>query len=244
MRQPDPAVLPAKAKTAVTACSYNIRKAIGADRRRRPERILEVIAEMQPDIAVIQEADRRFGERQAALPRDLLAAYGWQAIDFSVRSGSIGWHGNAILVSSRVEVVARHRLVLPTLEPRGAVAADLLIDNRPLRIVGMHLDLSGLWRRRQARTIVDALAHYQPDVPTVMMGDMNEWRNAAGCIADFAASYKLVHTGPSFPARMPMGRLDRIFVSNALEVTGAGVHRSAQAAQASDHLPLWVQVQT
>jgi endonuclease/exonuclease/phosphatase family metal-dependent hydrolase len=38
-------------------------------------------------------------------------------------------------------------LDLPTLEPRGAVMAELLIGDRPLRVVGMHLDLSGLWRR-------------------------------------------------------------------------------------------------
>ena len=42
-------------------------------------------------------------------------------------------------------------LELPTLEPRGAVIAELLVAEKPLRVVGMHLDLSGLWRRRQMR---------------------------------------------------------------------------------------------
>ena len=231
------------ATTTVTVASYNIRKAVGADMRRRPERILEVLAEVGPDIAVVQEADRRFGARHAALPPALLASRGWRPVGLAVRPDSIGWHGNAVLVSGRVEVRAFRRLLLPALEPRGAVLVELEVGGRPLRIVGMHLDLSGLWRRRQARAILDQLATEAEAVPTLVMGDLNEWRDAAGCLADFAATHKLVHTGPSFPARMPLGRLDRIFASNDMVVTAAGVHRSPQAAMASDHLPLWVQVQ-
>lgn len=231
------------ATTTVTVASYNIRKAVGADMRRRPERILDVLAEIAADIAVVQEADRRFGARLSALPPALLASRGWRAVGFAVRPDSIGWHGNAVLVSERVQVRAHRRLLLPTLEPRGAVLAELAVDGQPLRIVGMHLDLSGLWRRRQARAILDQLAKGDSGMPTLMMGDLNEWRDAAGCIADFAATHKLVHTGPSFPARMPLGRLDRIFASNDMVVTAAGVHRSPQAALASDHLPLWVQAQ-
>ena len=211
--------------------------------RRRPERILEVLAEIAPDIAVVQEADRRFGERHAALPTGLLAEHGWRAVPFGARPGSIGWHGNAVLIGPRAELLSHATLDLPVLEPRGAVLADLAVAGLPLRIVGMHLDLSGLWRRRQARAILDHLARHKALTPTLMMGDLNEWRNSAGCIADFAATHKLVHTGPSFPARMPMARLDRIFASNDLVIEDAGVHRSPRASLASDHLPLWVRVQ-
>ena len=206
-----------------------------------------MLGEIRPDIAVVQEADRRFGERHAALPTGLLGEHGWRAIPFGARPGSIGWHGNAVLIGPRVELLAHATINLPVLEPRGAVLADLSIEGHRLRVVGMHLDLSGLWRRRQARAILDHLAKSRaatpaPDTPTLMMGDLNEWRNAAGCIADFAATHKLVHTGPSFPARMPMARLDRIFASNDLVVEDAGVHRSPRASLASDHLPLWVRV--
>ena len=47
--------------------SYNIRKALGTDRRRNPGRICNVIAAMEPDIVVLQEADLRLG----ALHRDI-----------------------------------------------------------------------------------------------------------------------------------------------------------------------------
>ncbi len=79
-------------------------------------------------------------------------------------------------------------LDLPTLEPRGAVIAELLIDEKPLRVIGMHLDLSGLWRRRQTRAILDAIARRPQKMPTVPMGDTNEWRTLAGCLNDLGRS--------------------------------------------------------
>ena len=210
--------------------------------RRRPERILEVLSETGADIVVVQEADRRFGTRSAALPPELLAAHGWRTVPFETRAASIGWHGNAVLISERVEMQGCATLPLPVFEPRGAVLANLCIDGCPLRVVGMHLDLSGLWRRRQAHAILKHIADQPGDTPTLMMGDMNEWRASAGCIADFARTHKLVHTGPSYPAGMPLARLDRIFASNDLAIEDAGVHQSPQAKVASDHLPLWVRV--
>jgi endonuclease/exonuclease/phosphatase family metal-dependent hydrolase len=226
---------------SVTVASYNIRKAVGADMRRRPSRILEVLDETGADIAVIQEADRRFGTRAAALPPDLLGLHGWRHVPFGMTPVAIGWHGNAVLVRENILIEAHSTVDLPVLEPRGAVLARLSVRGRPLTIAGMHLDLSGLWRRRQARAILDRLAA-EPEAPTLLMGDLNEWRTAAGCLADFAATHKLVLTGPSFPARAPVARLDRIFASNALDVEDAGVHQSPQAKVASDHLPLWVRV--
>jgi endonuclease/exonuclease/phosphatase family metal-dependent hydrolase len=226
---------------SVTIASYNIRKAVGADMRRRPLRILDVLAETGAEVAVIQEADRRFGNRAAALPPSELAERGWRPVPFGMKPAAIGWHGNAVLVSDAVDILSHQTLELPVLEPRGAVLASLRVRGQALRIVGMHLDLSGLWRRRQARAILAQLAE-DPGVPTLLMGDMNEWRAAAGCLADFAATHKLVLTGPSFPARAPVARLDRIFASDDLEIEDSGVHQSALAKVASDHLPLWVRV--
>jgi endonuclease/exonuclease/phosphatase family metal-dependent hydrolase len=48
-----------------------------------------------------------------------------------------------------------------------------------------------------------------------------------------------VRMGDSFPARRPVAPLDRIVVSHDLVVATCGVHRSALAAVASDHLPVW-----
>ena len=223
--------------------SYNIRKAIASDRRRRPERILEILSEIGADIVLLQEADRRFGERHSAIPLHMLAEHSpYRPVPYEMRPGSIGWHGNAVLVGPDVEIVQHMPLHLPSLEPRGAVLADVRAGGKMLRLVGMHLDLSGLWRRKQARAILTELGHQPDQLPTLMAGDLNEWRNA-GCIRDFCQHHRPVALGPSFHARQPVGKLDRMFVSPSIEVIESGVHQSHLARNASDHLPIWAVVE-
>ena len=83
----------------IRIASYNMRKAIGTDRRRNPERVLEVLHELDADVIALQEADRRFGARAAVITPHLLDEHSdWKAVDFGVRAGSMGWHGNAFLV--------------------------------------------------------------------------------------------------------------------------------------------------
>jgi endonuclease/exonuclease/phosphatase family metal-dependent hydrolase len=222
--------------------SYNMRKAIGIDRRRSPERILDVLNEIDADLIALQEADRRFGTRAAVLSQHLLAEHSdYQAVPVAMRIASMGWHGNVLLVRKQATILSSGPIHLPALEPRGAVTADLRIGGRAIRVVGMHLDLSGLWRRRQAKAILDHLAA-APPMPTVMMGDLNEWRPAGGCLQDFARTHAIAATGPSFHARRPIGRLDRIIVSRDLAIGGCGVHMTAAARVASDHLPIWATI--
>ena len=224
----------------ITVASYNIRKGLGTDRRRNPHRVLEVLHEIHADVVALQEADRRFGARQSALPFDLIAQGEYKAVSFGIRPGGIGWHGNAILVRHGVEVTGCAPLVLPTLEPRGAVMAELRIAGHALRVVGMHLDLSGLWRRRQVRAIIEQLGRRTP-MPTVLMGDLNEWSLHGGCIREFAGLH-MAPTGRSYHSRRPVGCLDRIIMTPDLHLVACGVHASDRARLASDHLPVWARL--
>jgi endonuclease/exonuclease/phosphatase family metal-dependent hydrolase len=111
-----------------------------------------------------------------------------------------------------------------------------------LRVVGMHLDLSGLWRRRQAHAILTHLASSERAMPTVMMGDLNDWSAQSGCLRDFGKEFAFAPTGRTFHARRPIARLDRIMVSPDLSIGECGVNDSAAARTASDHLPVWAEV--
>jgi endonuclease/exonuclease/phosphatase family metal-dependent hydrolase len=122
------------------------------------------------------------------------------------------------------------------------VMADLRVNGEVLRVVGMHLDLSGLWRRRQAHAILAHLDASARRLPTVMMGDLNDWSAQSGCLRDFGRHFTFAETGRSFHARRPVARLDRIMVSSELSVSRSGVHDSAAARTASDHLPVWAAV--
>ena len=226
----------------VLVASYNMRKAIGTDRRRRPERTLAVLGEFRPDIVALQECDRRFGERVSVIaPEAILEHTPWKPVVLGHRPGSLGWHGNAILVPKEAEVTEAVALDLPMIEPRGAVLVEIVLREQPIRVIGMHLDLSGLYRRRQARAILAEIAS-RPAMPTVMMGDLNEWSRNRGCLRDFSDRHIILETGASFHARQPMARLDRIIVSRNVEASAAGVHHSALARIASDHLPIWAKL--
>ena len=249
----------------LTLATYNMRKAVGLDRKRDPGRILRVLEEVGADIIALQEADRRTGGRASAVPQELWEGQGsWLPVPLGVRNRraldrlpkvgarvdewlkvdtrNIGWHGNAILVRPDIGVLDVEALELPTLEPRGAVLAELLVRDRPLRIVGLHLDLSGLWRRRQLKAIRDAVAARPHKMPTIMLGDTNEWRATAACLRDLEPDYAIVAPGPSFHARRPMAVLDRLFVDHGLTVQASGVLHSELAQVASDHLPVWARV--
>jgi len=225
----------------ITVASYNIRKGLGTDRQRRPDRILEVLHELHADVIALQEADRRFGSRQSAIPAELIRQGEYRPVPFDIRPGGIGWHGNAILVRNPVDIRDFAPLQLPTLEPRGAVLAELHLGGRDLRVVGMHLDLSGLWRRRQVRAIIDQVRRRRK-MPTVLMGDLNEWSLHGGCIRDFAADHHVAPTGRSYHSRRPVGCLDRIILTPDLHLVSCGVHASERARLASDHLPIWARL--
>lgn len=224
--------------------SYNIRKAIGTDRRRRPERIIEVLNELNADVIALQEADRRFGVRDAALPPHLLDEHSdFKPVQFGWRTGSMGWHGNALLVRKSMSVGHAAMLHLPSLEPRGAVLGEVDVGKHCLRVVGMHLDLSGLWRRRQASAILHEVDKRRTAMPTVLMGDLNEWSTRGGCLRDFAAHMTFADTPRSYHVGNPIARLDRIMVSRDVTIRACGVHRSPTSRTASDHLPVWADVE-
>jgi endonuclease/exonuclease/phosphatase family metal-dependent hydrolase len=223
--------------------TYNIRKCIGTDRRRDPARVLSVLRELDADVVALQEADRRFGLRASAIPHHMFVEHSeYVPVELNGRPHGIGWHGNAILVRRGAEVRHAQALPLPMLEPRGAVAVEIRIKGHALRIIGLHLDLSGLWRRRQIRAMLGYLDSVPQHLPTIIMGDFNQWSDR-GALSEFAFHHhRLVKTPPSFHSRRPVARLDRIIVSREIAVDAADAHATALSRMASDHLPLWANI--
>lgn len=223
----------------VRVASYNIHKSVGPDRQRRPDRIFKVLSELDADIVALQEVDRRFGARATTFEAEQLEhETGYRLLRHAVRPLSSGWHGNALLVRGPVEAVARRRIDLPALEPRGALLADLETQHGRLRVVAAHLGLLGRYRRRQAETILEAIDGAESHLPTVVMGDLNEWSPHGSCLRVFQSRYCIAAPGPSFPARRPMFGLDRVITSDDIEVQSAWVHETPTAREASDHLPV------
>jgi len=222
----------------LTFASYNIHKAVGVDRRRDPERIIAVLREVDADIIALQEADLRLGDRASVLPKALLDDTPWRVVPVAKRPRSIGWHGNAILVRRDMAIESGEALDLPTIEPRGAACAVVRHDGARIRIIGTHLDLSGLRRRAQVRALLKFVSECEGDCPTVIAGDFNQWGSSTGAMREFGDRWTLITPGASFPSRKPIARLDRLVASAAFSVIASGAHHTALSAIASDHLPV------
>lgn len=215
--------------------SYNIRKARGLDQQRRPERTLQVINALAADVVVLQEADKRLGQRHPALPRALITSEtDFELVDVSANDISIGWHGNAILVRKGLCVDAVQRFDLPGLEPRGAVRVTLNVG-AGVTLVATHLGLRRRDRRAQLGVLNQAT---EQDRHCVIAGDFNEWSQRKG-FEPLANRFTTHSPGRSFHARRPIAALDRFAVSQNVEMYDAGVEQGVLAKVASDHLPIW-----
>ncbi|WP_417669829.1 endonuclease/exonuclease/phosphatase family protein [Roseibium sp.] len=223
--------------------SYNIQKSIGVDARRRPERTLTVINEMDCDVIALQEVDRRFGPRETTIDPRLIAEHtDYKVVPLAIREASIGWHGNAILVRRDISIHDFKRLDLPTLEPRGAVTTELKVQGHLIRVAAMHLSVVATFRKRQIASLMSQLHAHAYDLPTVLVGDLNEWWDTAQSLKMFNPHYEVTTPGRSFPSPLPLASLDRIVTSTEFTVREAGVHRSETARVASDHLPVWARL--
>lgn len=218
--------------------SYNLHKCRGLTGPHAPERNLEVIAALKPDIIALQEVDFRYGARPEALPRRLIAeATGLVPADMvGTGENSLGWHGQTILMRPDLAHAAIvRRMPLPGLEPRGAIALRL----PKLTVIGVHLGLARSSRRAQLARITAQAARIAED-NIVLLGDFNEWRDDRGL--ESLAGFQVIAPGPSYPAPMPRFALDRIAMSRNLNLMKHGVFSGARARDASDHLPIWAEI--
>lgn len=224
----------------IKVASYNIRKSLGTDRQRRPDRIIAILEEIDADIVALQEVDRRFGERASTLDAErILDHTDYMPVRYGIRQMSLGWHGNAILVRKSARIIDQQRLTIPSFEPRGAILADIELHGATVRVVGMHLGLIGTTRLKQAQSVVDYLSKLEGEHPTVIMGDLNQWAPDGGCLAQFARGHQVIAPGPSFHSSRPMLQLDRIITSRDVALVATGVHNTTLARRGSDHLPVW-----
>lgn len=221
----------------LSVASYNIHKGVGTDRRRDLIRTVAVIAEIGADILAVQEADTRFGNRKGLLDLDRIRKeLGLIAVPTEGVGDAHGWHGNLLLVRNAL-VQEVHQVILPGLEPRGALVSDLVIAGRPLRVVNAHLGLLKASRKAQVRVLLDKITGMDAR-PTLLMGDLNEWRGAGGAFQTLEKHFTFAQARASFPSRFPLLALDRMMMTPHGELLDVAAHDSPLSRRASDHLPI------
>ena len=193
--------------------------------------ICSVIRHWSPDVVALQEVDSR-GRTDDPFAR-LAEAVGDHSIDARSIVTQDGDYGQVLL--SKWPFLATPKVVdvsYQEREPRRAISARIQSNVGEMTVVATHLGLSIYERHAQAHALADLVGPTR----TLVLGDFNDWfwvKSVRGVLARICPVRTRLRT---FPARLPMMRLDRIYASRDLAIRSAWTDRKARAY--SDHLPV------
>ncbi|WP_036339772.1 MULTISPECIES: endonuclease/exonuclease/phosphatase family protein [Modestobacter] len=247
--------------TAIRLVSFNVHHGVGGDGRHDLPRLAQVLAAADADVVCLQEVDRHFGDRSEHVDQALLLSraldmeLAWgPSIDEPGSSSDRRQYGNALL--SRLPLLGSELHRLPGQgEPRSALRAQVQLAGGALWVTTTHLSSRSADDRAVQAAAVAGL-HADPGTAAVLVGDLNAdatapelaalrehlrdaWELAAER-SDQAGRFSLhAHQGLTHPARRPRVRIDQVWVSAGVTVTGA---RVLDGAGASDHHPLLVEL--
>jgi endonuclease/exonuclease/phosphatase family metal-dependent hydrolase len=235
--------------------TYNVHGCVGVDGRLDVGRIAAVIAHARPDIVALQELDvgrARSGRVDQA--HEIASRLGMQFHFNSAFNVAEEQYGDAILTHLPYRLIRTGPLpTLPRtrLERRGALwAAVALPGGSELQVLNTHLGLVPLEQQAQVKALLgpDWIGHSAWRAPGVLLGDFNAnsryaaYRMLAQRLRDLQMAQgderALRRRVRTFPSRMPVMRIDHMFLTPGLEVSGVHAPGDALARVASDHLPL------
>jgi endonuclease/exonuclease/phosphatase family metal-dependent hydrolase len=236
----------------IRIATYNVHKCRGLDRRTRPDRIADIVRELDADVVALQEVlsieNGKPEDDQARYIADQLGEYSWHFGENRRLRG--GAYGNVTL--SRLPVLLAHNydLTWRGRERRGCLRTDLQIPTKGgngcvLHLFNVHLGTGFVERRHQARRLTgeDVLRLPQLSGPKVVVGDFNEWTRglATRLMAQQFDSVDLrVHLRRTrtYPGVLPVLHLDHFYFDKRLKLERFALDRSRKALIASDHLPM------
>lgn len=156
--------------------------------------------------------------------------------------GRRGKFGNALLSRWPVRAVQRTDLTVRHYEPRGVIVAEIEVDGVGVRVAVTHLGLNAAERRLQVRHLLAALDEGHGDIPTIIMGDFNEWRPTRGALRFIDRRFGTSLMPRTFPSRLPLLPLDRIWAWPSPGLRRLSVYATPLSRITSDHLPLRAEV--
>jgi endonuclease/exonuclease/phosphatase family metal-dependent hydrolase len=235
--------------------TYNIHRAIGVDRRFRPERIGQVLQSHEADIVLLQEVDDGAPRsREMDLARELAAALGYPhfAVGHNVTLRK-GRYGNATLSRHPILRERNIDLTIGLWKRRGCQHTAIALESQAgrrhrLEVFNLHLGLSAGQREQQVGLLARSseLASLGPEVACLVGGDFNDWRSRlAPLLTEWLAFRSVTDRSPrrerpiaTYPAFFPRGPLDRVYYRGPLKLLSARRCPLRISRIASDHLPI------
>ena len=258
MTTPNPQPLPqdAVAVTSLHILTVNTHKGFSPLNRRfvLPE-LREAVRTLGADVVFLQEVlgmHRSHGQRYdnwSDVPQyEFLADSMWPV--FAYGRNAVypdGDHGNALL--SKFPIVRHENLDVSVngTEERGLLHSVLAVPGHgEVHTVCVHLGLREGQRQQQLKLLCRLLDGLDPKAAVIVAGDFNDWRlRADEALADCNMTEVFVEAfgspAKTFPARLPLLRLDRIYIRNATAHLPKVLSRKPWS-HLSDHVPLAVEV--
>ena len=246
---------PSVAITRFTVLTVNIHKGFTALNRRfiLPE-LREAARSVGADMVFLQEihgTHERHPLRYSDWPNmpqyEFLADSIWPQYAYGRNAVyPDGDHGNALL--SKFQIVRYDNIDISQSghENRGLLHCVMRLpgQDKELHAICVHLGLQEKHRQQQLLLIAKRVAEIPADAPLIVAGDFNDWRQRADLShCGLREVFTEAHGKPprTFPARLPLLRLDRIYVRN-VKVHSPQVLNSRPWSHLSDHAPLSVEI--
>jgi len=232
--------------STLKVATYNIHKGVGLDRRFSPERIVDVLREIDADLIALQEV---LCHSQLHRRDDQASFIGEElGMDFRIgenRKLNGGDYGNVIL--SRFPITGHYNfdISVTKYEPRGCLHTEVEIGGETLHFLNIHMGTSYFERRKQVNKLLAEHVLLRPDLVgrRIVAGDFNEWISGITTRlfkSEFKSLEPKLHLGRrrTFPGVMPLVHLDHIYFDEDFRLVEAWLHRSRKSLIASDHLPI------
>ena len=162
-----------------------------------------------------------------------------------------GDHGNAIMSKFPIVRFENHDVSISGPERRGMLHCELKIPGRHdhVHAICVHLSLTEAHRTQQMAMLCQlAQTAVPPQAPLIVAGDFNDWRHSAHRqLTEGAALHEVFvqangKPARTFPARLPLLRLDRIYVRNAIGHSPVVLPHKPWS-HLSDHAPLAAEIE-
>lgn len=221
--------------TQLRFLTWNVHGCVGRDGVCDPDRVAGVLEAAQPDISALQEIDNRT-KKLARDPFSYFGAlFGWTTVAARTLTARDGHYGHIILSRWPIASLGEIDLSVRWREPRKAIVGEVASPAGKIVVIAAHLGLLPFERRRQFDRLKERIAAI-PDRPLVVLGDFNDFPGRGLAERSLCPPLTGAPSLPTYPSRLPLLPLDRIWFSEPLQL--ATVATLQDAGRVSDHLPL------
>lgn len=237
----------------LNVATYNIHKGFSHFNQRVVlHELRERLRELNADIVFLQEVQgehahhgQRFTNYPDGAQHEFIADRRWPHAAYGKNAVyAAGHHGNAILSRFPIIQTLNTDISAHRFEHRGLLHCEIELGGLRAHCLCAHFGLFAKGRRAQTAALIEYVKNeIPPEMPVIIAGDFNDWNNQMSHAIFAELNMQDVfylnrgRVARSFPARLPLFRLDRIYV-RGFTVLKTEVHVGGAWQRLSDHAAL------